>query len=138
MFSIELSGLGHSRAGDSKQPPWPSNSQFGPCSTACLGQCNCWSKKWHGRWGSRALPLESVKVLQLHGLYNSPGQNTGVGSLSRLQGTSPTQGSNPGLPHCRWILYQLSHQGSPGLKSLFCYASYFKSLYLSVPQFSPL
>ena len=51
-----------------------------------------------------------------HGLYsswNSPGQNTGVGSLSLLQGTFPTQGSNPGLWHCRQILYQLSHKGSP-------------------------
>ena len=51
-----------------------------------------------------------------HGLYspwNSPGQNTGVGSLSLLQGIFLTQGSNPGLPHCRWILYQLSHQESP-------------------------
>ena len=49
--------------------------------------------------------------LQPHGLYspwNSPGQNTGVGSLSLLQGIFPTQRSNPGLPHCRWILYQLS------------------------------
>ena len=36
--------------------------------------------------------------------WNSPGQNTGVGSLSLLQGIFPTQGSNPGLPHCRWIL----------------------------------
>ena len=54
--------------------------------------------------------------LQPHGLYsprNSPGQNTGVGSLSLLQGSFPTQGLNPGLPHCRQILYQLSHQGSP-------------------------
>ena len=51
-----------------------------------------------------------------HGLYspwNSPGQNTGVGSLSLLQGIFPTQGSNPGLPHCRQILYQLSCKGSP-------------------------
>ena len=51
-----------------------------------------------------------------HGLYspwNSPGQNTGIGSCSLLQGIFPTQGSNPGLPHCRWILYQLSHKGSP-------------------------
>ena len=45
--------------------------------------------------------------------WNSPGQNTGVGSLSLLQGVFPTQESNPGLPRCRWILYQLSHQGSP-------------------------
>ena len=53
--------------------------------------------------------------LRPHGLYspwNSPGQNTGVGSLSLLQRIFPTQGSNPGLLHCRWILYQLSHQGS--------------------------
>ena len=53
--------------------------------------------------------------LRPHGLYspwNSPGQNTGVGSLSLLQETFPTQGSNPGLLHCRWILYQLSHKGS--------------------------
>ena len=64
-----------------------------------------------------------VKVAQLcstlcdpHGLYslwNSLGQNTGVGSLSLLlQRIYPTRGSNPGLLHCRWILYQLSHQGS--------------------------
>ena len=49
-----------------------------------------------------------------HGLYNPwnpPGQNTRVGSLSLLQGIFPTQGSNPGLLHCRQILYQLSHQG---------------------------
>ena len=40
-------------------------------------------------------------------------KNTGVGSLSLLQGIFPTQGLNPGLPHGRWILYQLSHKGSP-------------------------
>ena len=48
--------------------------------------------------------------LRPHGLYspwNSPGQNAGVSSLSLLQG------SNPGLPHCRQLLYQLSHKGSP-------------------------
>ena len=45
--------------------------------------------------------------------WNSPGQNTGVSSLSCLQGIFPTQGSNSGLPHCRWILYQLSHNGTP-------------------------
>ena len=55
-------------------------------------------------------------ALRPHGLYspwNSPGQNTGVGGLSLLQRIFPTQGLNPGLPHCRRILYQLSHQGSP-------------------------
>ena len=45
--------------------------------------------------------------------WTSPGQNTRVGSLSLLQGIFPTQGLNPGLPHCRGILYQLSHNGSP-------------------------
>ena len=53
-----------------------------------------------------------------HGLYNpwnSPGHTTGVGSLSHLQGIFPIQGSNPGLLNCRRILYQLSHQGSPGI-----------------------
>ena len=45
--------------------------------------------------------------------WNSPGQSTGVGSLSLLQGIFPTQGSNPGLPHCRQILCQLSHKESP-------------------------
>ena len=38
---------------------------------------------------------------------------TGVGSLSLLQGIFPTKGSNPGLPHCRRILYQRRHKGSP-------------------------
>ena len=40
-------------------------------------------------------------------------KNTRVGSLSLLQGIFPTQESNQSLLHCRWILYQLSHQGSP-------------------------
>ena len=42
-----------------------------------------------------------------------PGKSTGVGCLFLLQGIFPTQGSNPGLPHCRQTLYPLSHQGSP-------------------------
>ena len=49
----------------------------------------------------------------LYSLWNSPGQNTGEGSLSFLQGIFPTQGLSPDLPHCRWILYQLSHNWSP-------------------------
>ena len=51
--------------------------------------------------------------LYIYSPWNSPGQNTRVGSLSLLQEIFPTQGSNPGLLHCRRILYQLSHQGSP-------------------------
>ena len=44
--------------------------------------------------------------------WNFPGQDTGVGSLCLLQGIFPTQGSNTGLPHCKRVLYQLSHKGS--------------------------
>ena len=47
----------------------------------------------------------------VHG--DSPGKNTWVGCHFLLQRIFPTQGSNPGLPHCRWILCQVSHQGSP-------------------------
>ena len=49
----------------------------------------------------------------LYSQWNSPVQNTGVGTLSLLQGIFSTQGSNSGLPHCRRILYQPSDQGSP-------------------------
>ena len=62
--------------------------------------------------------------LQPHGLYspwNSPGQNIAVGSLSLLQGIFPTQGSNPGLPHCRRILYRLSPKGSPRILAWVAY-----------------
>ena len=51
--------------------------------------------------------------MRRHGLYspwNSLSQNTGVGSLFLVQGIFPTQGSNPGLLHCRQIPYQLSHR----------------------------
>ena len=60
-----------------------------------------------------------------HGLYspwNSLGQNTGVDSLSLLQGIFPTQRSNPSLPHCRRILYQLSHKGSPTILGWVAYS----------------
>ena len=60
--------------------------------------------------------LSRVRLLRHHRLYspwNSPGQNTGVGSLSLLQGIFPTQELNRGLLHCRQILYQLSYQENP-------------------------
>ena len=44
------------------------------------------------------------------------GPDTGVSSFSLLQGIFPTQGSNPGLLHCRQILDQLSHKGSLEIK----------------------
>ena len=61
---------------------------------------------------------------------DSPGKNTGACSLSLLQGIFPTQELNRGFLHCRWILFQLSHQGSPG------YAKYhLKLLFLSLSLF---
>ena len=53
--------------------------------------------------------------LQPHGLYSpwtSPGQDTGVGSLSLLQLIFLSQELNWGLQHCRWIIFQLRYQGS--------------------------
>ena len=47
----------------------------------------------------------------VHG--DAPGKNTGMGCHALLQGIFQTQGSNPGLPHFRWLLYHLSCQGSP-------------------------
>jgi len=70
----------------------------------------------HGHLGeseSCSIVSHSVQPRGLYSLRNPPGQNTGVGSLSLLQGIFPTQGLNPGLPHYRQIFYQLSHQGSP-------------------------
>ena len=78
---------------------------------------------------------ESLSVvsnyLQPQGLYspwNSPDQNTGESSLSFLKGIFPTQGLNRGLPHCRQILYQLSHQGSPRIQEWVAY-SFSRELY---------
>ena len=62
---------------------------------------------------SDSLRPHELQHARLLCLWNSPGQNTGVGNHSLLQENFPTQGSNPVLLHCRRILYQLSHQGSP-------------------------
>ena len=64
------------------------------------------------------------KSLQGHRLYspwNSPGQKNAVGTHSLLQQIFPTQGLNPGLPHWKQILYQLSHQGSPRILGWLAY-----------------
>ena len=80
---------------------------------------NVWCRGGHSATKKKESEAESEShsvvsnSLQPHGLnspWNSPGQNTGVGSCSLLQGIFPTQGLDPGLPHCRQILYQLSHK----------------------------
>ena len=67
---------------------------------------------------------------------DSPGQNTGVGSLSLLPGIFPTQSWNPGLPHCRrmLILHQLSHQGSPMKRMLPLKQTTFRSWWALQPS----
>ena len=71
---------------------------------------------------SRSVMSDSLRPHGLYSLWNSPGQNTGVGSLSLLQGIFPIQRSNPGLPHCRRILSQLSQKGSPGVLEWVAYS----------------
>ena len=57
------------------------------------------------KWSeSRSVVANSLRPHGLYSPWNSPGQNTRMGSLSLLQGIFPTQGSNPGLPHCRRII----------------------------------
>ena len=62
---------------------------------------------------SRSVMSDSLGPHGLYSPWHSPGQNTGVGSLSLLQGIFSIQGLNPGLLHCRQILYQLRHKWSP-------------------------
>ena len=56
---------------------------------------------------------DSLYSYVLYSPLNSPGQNTGMGSCSHHQQIFWTQGLNPGLLHCRLILYQLGYWGSP-------------------------
>ena len=87
-----------------------------------LTRVSCIADRFFTTWVRREAPSESEShsvvfdSLWPHGLYspwNSPGQNTGVGSLSLLQEIFPTQGLNPGLLHWWQILAQLSYKGSP-------------------------
>ena len=70
-------------------------------------------KKKESESESRSVVSSSLQHNGLYCPWNSLGQNNGVSSLSLLQGIFPTQVSNPGLPHCGRILYQLSHKESP-------------------------
>ena len=75
--------------------------------------------KWeHGR--VKVKVAQSFRPSGLYSPWNSPGQNTGVGSLSLLQRIFPTQGLNPCLLHCRWILHKLSFKGSPHWREKRC------------------
>ena len=102
---------------------WPHGHGFGWTPGVSDGQgglacCDSWGCRVRHDWATELNWIRNhekwkwLSHLWPHGLqspWNSPGQNTGVDSLSLLQGIFSTQGSNPGLLHCRWILYQLSH-----------------------------
>ena len=108
--------------------PWNSpgqNTGMGSCSLlqgifptqgSNPGLLHCWQILY--LLSHQGSPLDIIALFfvtpwTIYSPWNSSGQDTGVGSLSLLQGTFPTQRSNPGLLHCRQILYQLSHKGSP-------------------------
>ena len=89
---------------------------------------------------SRSVVSDSLRPHRLYSSWNSPGQNTGVGNLSLVQGIFPTHGVNPGLPHCRQILYQLSHKGSNsyvGLAFILYYNSHTGNPLRDVPPTPP-
>ena len=112
-------------AGSRPSPPWKKVDKINPRLALCylfltrvLSAKNIQGDYRHHPWGSRGrlllVLLQKVKVLSLSVLSDSatldqsssvpgdsPGKNTGVDSCSLLQGIFPTQGSNPGLPHCR-------------------------------------
>ena len=88
----------------------------GVCQGCILSPClfNLYAG-WSEVRESRSVVSNSLRPhgLNIYSPWNFSGQNAGVGILSILWGIFPTQGLNPGLPHCRWVLYQLSHKGSP-------------------------
>ena len=65
---------------------------------------------------SRSVVSDSLRPHSLCSPWNSPAQNSEVGSLSLLQRIFPTQGSNPGHPHYGQILYQLSHKEAKNIR----------------------
>ena len=84
------------------------------------GTCDLFSLPWLQLCYVRVSRSVVPDSLRPHGLQSTrflcpwdfPGKDTGVGCHFLLQGIFPTQGSNPGLLHCRQILYRLSYKGS--------------------------
>ena len=81
---------------------------------------------WVGKipWRKERLPTPVFWPGEFHGVdspWSSPGWNIAMISLSLLQGIFPNQGPNPCLLHCKWILYQLSHKGSPRILEWLAY-----------------
>ena len=101
-----------------------------PWSVACqaplfMGILQIRILEWVAMPSSRDLPNPGIKprspTMRADSLPSEPPgkpKNTGIGSLSLLQGNFPNQELNQGLLHCRWTLYQLSYQGSPHTRIL--------------------
>jgi len=83
-------------------PGWKVSLYSVPCAVLCLVP-----QSYPTVWDPMDCRLPGFSVHK-----DFPGKNTGVGCHALLQGIFPTQGWKPGLPHFRWILYRLSHQGS--------------------------
>ena len=105
----------------------PSRGSSRPRDQTCISCISCISRRFFttsATWETLNMCLVTQSCPTLCDIMNcsppgssvhgdSPGKNIGEGCHSLLQGIFWTQGLNPGLPHCRWILYLLSHQGSP-------------------------
>ena len=97
-----------------------------PWKTACHQACSHDIYNYDTVNGVKSKPLSLVWHWH-YGLYspwNSPGQNTGVGNLSLLQGIFSTQRLNPGLLHHRWVLYQLRHKEAHTKGKTFVYQAF--------------
>ena len=90
-----------------------------PLHYSCMENPDGW-RRLKSESEIRSVLSDSLRPQGLYSPWNSPGQNTGVGSCSLPQGVFSTQESNPGLLHCKKILYHLSHQGSPENKESAC------------------
>ena len=102
------------KKGMTKKSRWPfTDNLFTQQTHTChYSMQGLWGTVGLDLWPAPCNPINcSPTGSSVHG--DSPGKNTSVGCHTLLQGIFPTQGSNPGLPHCRQILYHLSYQGSP-------------------------
>ena len=99
--------------------PWETDRENIHCLQRKSQRSVVWICGPHVEILSHLWKWKSLSHVQLFATpWDSPSQNTGVGSFSLLQSIFPTQGLNPGLLHCRQILYQLNHQGSPSSEEI--------------------
>ena len=102
------------------------------CGWKCLVEARLFQRGLHFPFSSQVKSLSRVQLFatswtaayQTPPSWDFPGKRTGVGCHFLLQGIFPTQGLNPGLPHCRQTLYCLSHQGRSEILQLFIVLPY--------------